>query len=286
MTVIGSNFGLAEDSPAVLVGPTNAYVTTWQSHTSIVIRPRGGHGSSPTLQLQVASQSSHLSSRFSYNAAQLSSIAPVELPTTGASIVTLVGFNLGGTDFSEMISKIGATSSEYTRWNSDTTAVVKASSGGGSSLTAAVTFSKFFGPLTTAVTYQKPNIAALTPLFAPTSGFPALSVSGSGFGQSSMTPQARVSSTACNAAVWISDSSVICKVGYGVGRQLGVAVSAGQQVYSLASRLSFQAVEVSSLSPDVLSSSGSTSITIAGSSAGWAKFVLAHRATIGLTDSV
>ena len=79
---------------------------------------------------------------------------------------------------------------------------------------------------------------------------------------------------------------MICKLGYGVGRQLGVTVSAGQQVYSLASRLSFQAVEVSSLSPDVLSSSGSTSITIAGSSAGWAKFVLAHRATIGLTDSV
>jgi hypothetical protein len=69
-------------------------------------------------------------------------------------------------------------------------------------------------------------------------GFPALSVSGSGFGQSSRTLLARVSSTACNSAVWISDSSVLCKVGHGVGRQLAVSVSASLQVDSLACHLS------------------------------------------------
>jgi len=125
----------------------------------------------------------------------------------------------------------------------------------------------------------------LTPQFIPTSGFPALSVSAFGFGQSSRTLLARVSSTACNSAVWISDSSVLCKVGHGVGRQLAVSVSASLQVDSLAGHLSFQAVEVSSISPVFLPSAGSTSITIAGSSVGFAPFVLAHRATIGLTGS-
>jgi hypothetical protein len=181
MTVIGSNFGLAEDSPAVLVGPTNAFVTGWQSHTSIVIRPRGGHGPSPILQFQVASQSSVLSSHFSYNSAQVSSVlsASVLLPATGASIMSLYGANLGDTDYSVTFSKISVTSSEHTRWKSDTTVVVKVSSGVGSVLTSFVTFSNFVGSLTASVSYQQPNSVTLTPLFIPTSGFPALSVSGS-----------------------------------------------------------------------------------------------------------
>jgi hypothetical protein len=93
--------------------------------------------------------------RFSYNAAQLFSVSPVKLPTTGANMVTLVGFNLDGTDFSEIISKIGVTSSQYTHWNSDTTVVVKDASGGGSRLTALVTFSNFVCSVTAAVTYQQ-----------------------------------------------------------------------------------------------------------------------------------
>jgi len=287
MTVIGANFGLAEDSPVVVVGSTSAFVTSWQSHTSIVIKPRGGYGISPVLLFNVVNQSSHLSMHFSYDSAQVSSISFASgfLPCTGATVASIFGSNLATLDYSQIVFKTASSASEFTHWSSDTTLIVKVSSGSGCNLIASVTFSQRTGSKTDSISFHKPSIASFTPVSVPTSGFPSLSVSGYGFGQFSASLHVRISSTACNSVMWISDSFILCKVGFGVGKLLSLSVSVSRQVQLLSGLLSFQAPTASSIFPNSVPSSGFTTVTVSGTSVGFAQVSSGLRVTINSTAS-
>jgi hypothetical protein len=68
-------------------------------------------------------------------------------------------------------------------------------------------------------TYNRPEVSSLSPMCRATSGGESMSIFGRNFGQVDPTLFARVGMIPCSAMLWLSDSSIICKVPIGAGTQ-------------------------------------------------------------------
>ena len=75
---------------------------------------------------------------------------------------------------------------------------------------------------------------------------------------------ARLGQTGVQATVWVSDTSLVCEVGAGVGGSLGVTVTSGVEAGSETVGMSYDRSGASSVGGVNEGTSGGVSVTVSG----------------------
>ena len=119
--------------------------------------------------------------------------------TTGSVVLTLVGSNLGTSDYSGRL-RIGETACESSEWTSDSSLQCKASAGVVSSLSGTMTVSQESSVLSQAISYDGARLSTSVGTNAPTTGSVVLTLVGSNFGTSDYSGRLPVGDTACESS--------------------------------------------------------------------------------------
>lgn len=145
----------------------------------------------------------------------VTSMSPVNTPSTGGLSLTVTGSGFAGSDTSPK-GRIEFTACEASVWVSDVAVICKGSQGFGRSLGVIVSVAQVQGNKTRVLSYDSP-VVSLTikegiERNSPVQGNVSITVHGAHFGASSTSPSARIGGSACQATNWKSASSVVCRV--------------------------------------------------------------------------
>ncbi|KAJ1475837.1 hypothetical protein T484DRAFT_1827001 [Baffinella frigidus] len=115
-----------------------------------------------------------------------------------------------------------------------------------------------------------------------TKGGVELVLYGTGIGMEDYTAAARTGPEGCESSEWVSDSSLFCKTGFGLGRSTSVAITAGVRVGTMTAVLSYNSPALSgggnaTFGRNNSPSTGSVSMTVVGSSLGLLDYTGAWR---------
>lgn len=222
----GQNFGKSSDSPQLVVGGTRSESTSWNADTALFVKSSSGVSSNPVVAVSSASLSSLCSSSVSYDAASIGILEMIgRVPGSGATMITVSARALGTVGFSQRAQFISQASMSV--WISDSSLLAKTAvcSGANSRVSVSVC-SRVRSSVSALVTYSIPEVSSSTLGINPTSGSVSLTLYGLHF---SLSMKAVIGATATESSVWMSGSSVICKISAGVGSGLLVSVSVARQ---------------------------------------------------------
>ncbi|EKX54973.1 hypothetical protein GUITHDRAFT_99619 [Guillardia theta CCMP2712] len=280
--VLGKNFGVANVSPVIQMAGVSLQ-SSWTSDSSVQIVVPPGAGGMKSLSIGVSNQVYTAVNALSYSApatnqegvkaAATSFYAPAlgafqkdPLSTTITTLLNLDGSSFGMFDFT-MQARIGRSAGVSTRWSSETSCVVLSSRGVGGALLVVASVARQSGTSSSALTYVSPKLSAVSPVVgSPLGGF-VLSLTGSSFGSDDYSPLVLVGMSTCQT-YFVSDSSTRVVVKSGVGANLAVSISSQGQVGIWNNFFSYQAPNVTSISPANSPTAGSLQISILGSNFG------------------
>ncbi len=263
-TLFGSSFGVFDSTVSVRLGASATQSSVWLSDSSIFVRSSSGIGQGLSVTTSILSRTS--SSLFSVSfSSPLMSSGSAQLPTTGSLLMTVFGFQFGFADYSVRV-RVGGTAAEASSWQSDTSVIIKSSSG--ISLSKGLIVSLLSSPFSilNAFSFSSPSVLAVSS--SPTTGSFLISLAGSHFGVSDYSLAVRIGSTACEASVWKSDSSVLCKSPNGVGLQHSAFLSLANSVFSGDKGFSYSPAGLSSASVYYVPLAGGGLITVFGTNFG------------------
>jgi len=248
VSVSGMNFGTSLYSAVVsVVGDyvIKAELSRWVSDTMLMVKMPMGGGVNLDVTAVICELRATLTKAYSYDAPTISAFKSVERiwplkesrgngPQGVGSTLTVLGQNLGAIDLT-LKSKIGGTSTITSHWISDSSMSMQTAPGMGNSEFVNVyledtTGIVYMATLTEAFSFDSPVITAITP-HSVVSGS-TITVRGSGMGVYDASPTFKVGGTACEAAVWVSVSQVLCKTPGGVGGLHDVEGEFAEYVFS------------------------------------------------------
>ena len=246
-TIAGFNFGQNEYSIAARLGQSAARSTTWISDSRLSGLVAAGACTRRDAIVTVAVLKGTQTRGFSYDRPQpingtLGSA--INTPSTGAMTLTLTGMNFGGSHFS-CKARHHSTAAEYSSWMSDTAIFYKTPSGVGADLTGVFTLCANIGTATKLYSYDAPTVSMPAIGNGPTDGGVTVTLLGAGFGtvgyssaisigsqnaSEELAIGVNASATACEATVWLSDTSSACRAAAGVGFHLGSIFTVALQI--------------------------------------------------------
>jgi hypothetical protein len=143
--------------------------------------------------------------------------------------------------------------------------VCSVSSGVGISHGAVVSIGQQFERLNETFTYDLPTPSSVAKSNGPTTGGVAVTIYGHGIGENDYSARLRMGDSGCESSTWVSDSSVVCVVGSGVGGGgKTVTVSSGVQDGSMSEGWSYDVPVVSSVAKTNGASTGGFDVTVVG----------------------
>jgi hypothetical protein len=207
------------------VGSSSVGGTDWTSDSSIIVRPSAGVGSGLDVRVSVDGQGSVLSGVYSYSDPPVvSRLSRFGSPMSGGVFVTILG--RGFASVGSSIS-VGGTFCVSSVWTSDSSMRCLVGEGVGGRHTVSVFARGGSGDLTKVFSYGAGAILGAFPLNAPPADGGFVSITGVGFGKSRTGIDNFVGSSGCLSTEWVSDSSVVCRVGPGVGGNLRITSTIG-----------------------------------------------------------
>ena len=274
VTVIGELVSVAAYSVQVRVGGTAVESTVWQSSSSVI--GLTSHGISATLRLALTASGEvgSMTEAVSFDAGGLSAVQPWNRASTGSQSVTLAGASLGLRAYSSQ-TRVGGTGCEATAWVSETVVVCAAYFGGLGTVRVSVTAGQRAGSLTEMASFDGPGVSSvLVGLLANrgSTGSTSVTLSGIGFGTVGTSASGKVGATGCESSEWTSSSSVRCLTAAGVRGTVRVGVTAGVRTGSVTELGSYDGPRASSALMRNGASTGSASVTVAGSGMGTADY--------------
>jgi hypothetical protein len=255
ITISGSNFGT---SGAVELGGFACMIADW-THSRIICTNRPGQGTNVPLVVTVSGQSSQANTQFSYGAPSVAAISPASGPTTGGTVITIMGSNFG--TFGSVT--LGGSACAIGEWT-QSGIICTNPPGQGANLPLVVTVSGLSSQSNPQFSYDAPSIASISPASGPTTGGTVITISGSSFGVSGSVT---LGGSACAIADW-TQSRIICTNPPGQGANVPLVVTVSGQSSQSNPQFSYDAPSVASISPATGPTTGGTVITISGSSFG------------------
>ncbi len=258
LTLTGSNFGI---SPAVTVGgqnaPTQALGTT---HNQIVCTLPAGEGTSQQVRVTVAGQVANPLT-LDYDAPLLTSISPSSGPTSGGTLLTLQGANFG---FTGSVSVGGVPAPRAPAGNSHTQLVVSLPPGQGASKDVVVTVGSR-SSVALQFDYHPPQITSVSSSSAPTAGGTVITVNGSNFGASGIVLIGGTEASLTGGSY--GHEEIVCTLPPGQGTDFPLIVRSGGRD-SNPVLFSYDAPEITSITPTSAATSGGTLLTVTGKNFG------------------
>jgi hypothetical protein len=262
-------YGSVQGSMAGRVGGTGCEATAWVSPLSVACRVARGSGGSLSVAVTVAQQVGSSLLLMSYDAAGISSVSPVNVPSRdgATSVVRVFGRSFGASDYSSRTVFSGIAflaDSATTVWTSDSSVTCAIATSIGRSVRIIMTVALRVGTRLGALSYDAPSISSIYTGNAPSSGI-EITISGSGFGASGQISTAsRLLGTSSEATVWISSTSLVSRFASGSSQTGRVVVTAGVVVGTTTSFLSYDRPEPQQAWPYNIRNSGRISISITG----------------------
>jgi len=243
LSVVGTNFGMADFTATVSVGFTSCVTVSWSSGTAATCSAPAGARTALSVSLTVASSAQTFISAVSFDAPAITSLRQPNAPLEGAATVTVWGMNFGPVDLSATVA-MGATACATGVFVSDTSVQCRAPVGFGSSHSAKIFSASSVSTTTGLFTFDGPVITWFTPSNLPTYGDVAFwpTVSGMNFGASDRSVYSiTYGFITCESASWVSQTSLSCvtqRVQHGNPvRNLGAALSVNVGLYGQTSTL-------------------------------------------------
>jgi hypothetical protein len=211
ISLVGLFFGQIDASPRIRIGASSCPVTLWISDVAVMCRriAAGQHYTRAYLQASVAKTVGEAWSLSAYDSEFRTQYQTIQ-PSTGSIHVDII---LHGIGVSDMTSKMRScfSSSISTLWTSD------------SALRSLIRFCYRSNPVYASINQQVATIPfdfvqkLLMSQFNLKSEFlrtasNLVAISGSGFGWNGASATARISISSCPASIWISDSSLFCRI--------------------------------------------------------------------------
>jgi hypothetical protein len=276
VTISGSGFGTSDASPSGRVGATACPATQWVSDSSISCKTPSGTGTGLSVGITVGQVESYAANVLSYDAVSVSSLSPSNSPATGAITLTAIGSSFATADLTGR-ARVGATSCAASTWVSDSILTCRVSSGVKDMRGVSVTVERQVGTAGQSFSFDAASLSAVRASNIPTSGSGQVTVFGANFGLSDHSAAARVGLSGCARSLWVSDTSVTCKVSSGHGRVNTVQVTVGRLVGTLTEACSFDSASVSLVRPSNRGATVSGSLTMYGSNFAYADFTSSAR---------
>jgi hypothetical protein len=243
----------------------------WLSSSTMMCRTASGidkwSGKPHFVVLTAGERAASVSDLLSYLIPSVSGLALPNGPWRLGNILTIIGQAIGLT-LESQVGRIGFSSVEVTRWESETSVRCTVQGGVGASWRVAITAGVFYSSFTEAYSYDLPMLSKLQDKDGksnrPTENSLAVTLLGRGFASRESTLQGRPGITAAERSTWISLSNVDCKVPPQGQASLIIRVTAGLLAGSLTQVYTFDGASLSQVRPWNRPGQDSSTATIQG----------------------
>jgi len=239
--VAGSSFSSQNPSLKVSTGSTSCRTSLWTSESSV--KCKMSHGGFVNILFRVSSdlQTSLDSLGFAmFPFLTISSLMQRGSPTSGSVHVTVIGSNAGFLSRSQTI-RIGFSAASSHSWTSDSAIGSKSSHGLLVSRTVSSSSALKTAALTQSFSYISPASLLFIATNQPSTGSSSVFMAAVGLGIVGMSGASRVGRCVCEASIWLSGTSILCRVPRGTAVSSNAFVSIAN-VAELSIALSFDAV--------------------------------------------
>jgi hypothetical protein len=282
LTVEGSSFGIADQSMSAKFGYTSSESSFWVSDSSAISKVPNGVGFQLTFVLSASVASSALPNSTSYEAPTVTSSVRTNGVSTGTQSVTIFGASFGFQSYSDKF-RLGSSAFLSSRFLSDTSVRCKTTSGVSRALSFIASAAIQSSSLTSGFSFNAPGILSSLGRNSPSSGSVSITLIGSTYASEGYSDSPRVGLSACEASLWLSASTVVCKLASSVEGRLSLIVSNSQPSPTLSSSFSFDRPTIISTILSSLPSSGAIVIQVQGFSRG--SFGFSGAVSLGRTSS-
>ena len=226
---------------------------------------------------------------FSYNPPSVISIQPSHAATDGGAIVTITGSSFGQSGTVTLAGSACVQAGPGTSY-ADSLIQCQLAAGQGTGYNATVTAAGQSVTVVNAFSYDAPTISSLVPLYGPSIGGTVLTVIGTNFGSTAVvtfngTLNAATAQVCTQVGLGQSNEQITCTVPRNQGPLIPVYVTvSGQQSQPL--YFSYNAPTITTVTPLLANTDGSTAITLSGASFGLgSNFTLTLNSTTLLTPT-
>eukprot|EP00960_Hanusia_phi_P014706 435387-Hanusia_phi.AAC.1 len=221
-----------------------------------------GQGSSAKLIVSVSVSVGSISQAFSYNHVSLSSAHNTNGPCTGSTRISVAGAAFGVSNFSPKMG-VKPSTSLYTKWSSQTSIVVRMTSGISFSRSICVSLLRTVHTSTVFLSYSSPDLTGVLPrnVLIENKGF--FTIFGR-FAIDAQSPSHRLDATSGQKTRWTSYSAIQCSSVKGFGRSRMLVISISLKVASLTETLTYDKGILSLISPSNLRSGEIQNLDIFG----------------------
>ena len=207
----------------------------WASSSSIKAFTAPGVGCCHNITVLLLGMESEVNglARFTYDAAFVTGIRLANAAATGEAMLTVVGGSFGAIDYTPR-SRVGGTACTSTSWHSDSSLECTVPSGNndgddldmGILVTVSNQIMRPGATLTRGFTYDEPVMSVIAPANAMVEGGRNITVFGSAIAPTfDPSPESRTGGTASENTIWLSESSIQCRVSTGVSKDKKIVVS-------------------------------------------------------------
>eukprot|EP00960_Hanusia_phi_P066527 766414-Hanusia_phi.AAC.3 len=229
LIVTGSLLAIKSLTPFMSIGFTQNERTIWNSESNLVSKSSIHAFSTRKMTITNIMTSSTSSESLSYDVPILLQVVSFEESTTGSYEITLLGTGFGSQNRTGLstLTRVGFTPCENSLWNSDTSILCFTPAGVHATQRIIITTGIRSSSLTESFSFERPILDDIIPGNAACTGRMSITIVGSNYGQSDYSGRPRIGGTACEAARWTSDSSIVCKLAAGFSSNRWVEVSVG-----------------------------------------------------------
>jgi hypothetical protein len=255
LTITGTSLGVS--SIIITVGGQPCPVNTATTHTQVVCVLPAGQGTTLPVVLSTAAQVGNTLT-FSYSPPAVSTVTPVNGPTSGGTVITLTGSSFGISG-SVLIGGVSCVLIPGTYSHAGTQCSVPV--GSGVNLPITVTVASQATTATAAFSYNPPTIASISPLTGITAGGYALTIQGASF---TTTGTVTVGGKVCvPTGAGYGQNRIECLVPPGRGIGVTITVNATGRMVSV-STFNYLTPAITSVTPASVPAIGGTAVTLAG----------------------
>ena len=267
VSVAGVGFGLSLASLYALSGASGCEETGWVSDSSVSVKPGYGFGGTRAVTLTAGLLQASLSAALTGDLPALSSQQQRNWAATGSLRVTVSGAQVGAAGASARLSGVGSTC-EASVWVSDTALQCSGSGGIARSSQLRITLGRRSGSISEGMSYDGRQASDVLRTNGLATGSILMTLTGANVGLADFSPTGTVAGSACEQSTWLSESSVRCRAGQGVGGSRAVGLTAGLLAGSATAVISGGGGTASWVHGANLAATGSAVVTVGGAGLG------------------
>ena len=234
MIAYGENFGAEQIgyTAGAQTGDTACEQSRWLSRTAVLCFVPNGIGAHIKFVVTSLKQVGVATSVFSYDSPQLIVVeGKTNAVSTGSVAFTIHGFNFAARDASPM-TRVSRTDVEYTIWTSDSQVVVAIPTGISATLSGVLSIGRSRATTTYFVTYDVPTSSGVSRGNFVGLGLVTTTIFGAGFSHSERSLNVNLGGCGFERTDWISETSLLGRVGHGTGMTKFLSVTSGIRVGS------------------------------------------------------